>query len=229
VLVNYGLPYIDGYKPRFNYQQLLEQVVLERLAIQPAFFDEIGKSPVLEPATPPTTDFSRLHRLIEPPPGPVGAGVSRQPAEPSARRSDFVQRDAENRRLGRMGEEWTLTFEERRLHDVERRPDLAKRVEWVAETRGDGLGFDIQSFNADGSPRLIEVKTTGLGKDFPFVVTANELRVSQREAASYQLYRVFSFAKTPRVYMLPGDLQQTCRLEPRQYAAWAGVGSGGEG
>jgi hypothetical protein len=109
---------------------------------------------------------------------------------------DFVQRDAENRRLGRMGEEWTLTFEERRLHDVERRPDLAKRVEWVAETRG---------------------------------VTANELRVSQREAASYQLYRVFSFAKTPRVYMLPGDLQQTCRLEPRQYAAWAGVGSGGEG
>jgi hypothetical protein len=142
---------------------------------------------------------------------------------------DFVQRDAENRRLGRMGEEWTLTFEERRLHDVERRPDLAKRVEWVAETRGDGLGFDIQSFNADGSPRLIEVKTTGLGKDFPFVVTANELRVSQREAASYQLYRVFSFAKTPRVYMLPGDLQQTCRLEPRQYAAWAGVGSGGEG
>jgi hypothetical protein len=32
-------------------------------------------------------------------------------------------------------EEGTLTFEERRLHDVERRPDLAKRVEWVAETR----------------------------------------------------------------------------------------------
>lgn len=36
VLLNLGdLPYIDGYKPRGNYQHLLEQVVLERLTIEP--------------------------------------------------------------------------------------------------------------------------------------------------------------------------------------------------
>ena len=92
----------------------------------------------------------------------------------------------------------------------------------LADTRGDGLGYDIQSFNADGSPRLIEVKTTGLGKDFPFIVTANEVRVSGRDADRYQLYRLFNFGRAPHVYMLRGDLTQVCRLDPRQY--WARPG-----
>jgi len=49
---------------------------------------------------------------------------------------DFVQRDARNRELGRNGEEWALELERRRLHDVDKRPDLSKRLEWVAG--GDG-------------------------------------------------------------------------------------------
>lgn len=44
---------------------------------------------------------------------------------------------------------------------------------------GAGTGYDVQSFNGDGSSRLIEVKTTGLGKYFPFNVTVNEVRCSQ--------------------------------------------------
>ncbi len=100
-----------------------------------------------------------------------------------------MRRDAENRRLGRMGEEWVVEFEQRRLHDEARRPDLARKVEWIADTRGDGAGYDIASFNIDESPRLIEVKTTGLGKYFPFLVTANEVRVSEREVEAYRLYR----------------------------------------
>jgi len=31
VLTLHGYPYIDGYKPRFNFQALLEQVVLDRV------------------------------------------------------------------------------------------------------------------------------------------------------------------------------------------------------
>ena len=46
--------------------------------------------------------------------------------------------------------------------------DLAAKVEWVAETCGDGLGFDVLSFDeADDSERFIEVKTTGLGQALP--------------------------------------------------------------
>ena len=121
--------------------------------------------------------------------------------------------------LARLGEEWVAEFEQRRLHDEERRPDLAKRVEWIADTRGDGAGYDIASFNPDASPRLIEVKTTGLGKQFPFMVTANEVRVSEREPEGYHLYRVFEFAKAPRLYVLHGSLSERCQLEAIQYRA----------
>jgi hypothetical protein len=134
-------------------------------------------------------------------------------------RLDFVRRDAENRRLGRMGEEWVLEVEQRRLHETEQRPDLARKVEWIADTRGDGAGYDIASFNGDGTPRLIEVKTTGLGKYFPFMVTANEVRVSEREPRAYSLYRVFDFAAQPGIYMLPGPLTLSCDLEATQYRA----------
>jgi hypothetical protein len=60
---------------------------------------------------------------------------------------------------------------------------------------------------------------TGLGKSFPFRVTANEVRCSEALAARYQLYRVFDFARSPRVYVLPGSLHQSCHLVAVEYLA----------
>lgn len=222
VLVNFRQPFIAGYLPRQNYQMLLEQVVLEWLSTEPRFFQRLAEGPVLTPRARPAIETGiRVTSLIEKPPE---GGIDVDPGEAVERtarfyRTDFVRRDAENRQLGRLGEEWVVEFEQRRLHDDERRPDLAKRVEWIADTRGDGAGYDIASFNLDASPRLIEVKTTGLGKQFPFMVTSNEVRVSEREPKGYHLYRVFEFAKAPRLYVLHGSLRERCRLDATQYRA----------
>lgn len=61
---------------------------------------------------------------------------------PTARlsRIDFVARDAASRDLGRRGEEFVLEFEGRRLHDAGHR-ELARRIEWTAQVRGDGQGM----------------------------------------------------------------------------------------
>jgi hypothetical protein len=60
------------------------------------------------------------------------------------------------------------------------RDDLARRVVWASRDIGDGLGFDILSFDdADDTERMLEVKTTGLGKFSCFYVTGNELRWSE--------------------------------------------------
>jgi hypothetical protein len=217
------LPYIDGYKPRSNYQQLLAQVVLEWLDNQPDFFNRLTTSPIVQPARPAATDFGRLDSLVDEPPEPLGEpGVHLTidiPTARAARKVDFVRLDAENRRLGRMGEEWALEFEARRLTDRLRRPDLAKRLVWVSDAEGDGAGYDIRSFNDDGSPRLIEVKTTGLGKYHAFAVSPNEVAVSERDAERYHLYRLFRFGTDPRLYMLRGALSRVCRLEPSQFSA----------
>src|SRR4029077_1019263 len=96
----------------------------------------------------------------------------------------------------------------------------ARRGDWGAQTIGEGLGFDVLSFDeVDDSERLLEVKTTGLGKFFPFYVTANEVRCSEDMAEAFHLFRVFDFGRTPRVYILTGSLKGTCRLEPTQYRA----------
>jgi hypothetical protein len=102
---------------------------------------------------------------------------------------------------------------ERRRLLLAGRDDLAKKVEWVTQTAGDGLGFDVLSFDAaDDSEKLVEVKTTGLGKFFPFYVTANEVRCSEDQPEKFHLFRVFDFAQSPRVYVLSGSLARACRL-----------------
>ena len=121
--------------------------------------------------------------------------------------------------MGRLGEEFVLELECKRLRDEAQRPDLAKQVEWTSNSRGDGAGYDIASFNPDGSTRLIEVKTTGHGKYFSFCVSRNEVRCSEARASEYHLYRVFSFGTTPRLYTLNGALTSVCSLDPTEYRA----------
>lgn len=87
-------------------------------------------------------------------------------------------------------------------------------------TAGDGLGFDVLSFDdADESERLIEVKTTGPGTFHPFLETGIEIRCSQDVAERFQLFRIFDFARTPRAYVLTGSLRSRCQLEPTLFRA----------
>lgn len=218
VLTLHGYPYIDGYKPRFNFQALLEQAVLEYLDTHRDFFDSLLDGPVLNPTAIPRIERLDVKRVVEAPPEEMR--VPHAVWSPSTRlaRFDFVARDAANRDLGRRGEEFVLEFERKRVHDGGRR-DLAKRIEWTSQVRGDGAGYDIHSYDLDGSPRLIEVKTTGLGKYFPFNVTANEVRCSEARAQEFYLYRVFHFGRDPRLYMLAGELSASCHLDPIQFRA----------
>ena len=220
ILTLHGYPYIDGYKPRFNFQALLEQVVLEYLDVHRDFFDPLVNGPVLNPTARPDPAHIDRAGIVEDPPERMRVPAGQWSPTARLARFDFVARDAANRELGRRGEVFVLEFERRRLHDDARRPDLAKRVEWTAQVWGDGAGYDIASFHDDGGPRRIEVKTTGLGKYFPFVVTANELRCSETVPGEFHLYRVFNFGPGARLYMLPGPMSASCQLDPVQYRAF---------
>jgi hypothetical protein len=84
---------------------------------------------------------------------------------------------------------------------------------------GDGASYDTRSFEADGRPRHIEVKTSGLAKAFPFQVTANEIACSATFREQSHLYRVFRFSRNPGLSVLTGSLQHTCKLDPAQFRA----------
>jgi hypothetical protein len=123
-----------------------------------------------------------------------------------ARKYDAAERDARNRALGRAGEERVLRHEHATLRAAGR-TDLAEQIRWVSDLDGDGAGYDIHSFDTDGSIRLIEVKTTNGWERTPFHITRNELKVADDRRDDWRLVRLWSFSREPRAFELRPPLQ----------------------
>lgn len=218
VLIRLGYPYIDGYKPAYNFQSLLFKVVEDRLmgasrlqaATQAAVEEKIEPKPVVDV----------LSMLVEPPHRPEDAAVFYDQPTMIRRpvRRNYLEMESRNRELGLAGEELVLQFEEKRLWQSGRK-DLASRIEHVSRTQGDSAGFDILSYETDGRDKVIEVKTTRFGELTPFFASKNEVIVSTERETQYHLYRLFNFKKAPKLFILPGALPSTCILEPEQYSA----------
>lgn len=199
--------WLPGLAPMPNFQFLLADTVIEWLdadrALIESLLDRTSDQVVVPPAAselreeaPPERD-SALVRAV----ALVAAGQR-------PRVLDFLELHERNRALGDEGEAVVFEWEQRRLHDTVGRPDLAKRVEWTSKTRGDGAGYDIESFEADGRQRLIEVKTTTRGRCTPFFVSKNELATSHKHSETYQLYRVYDIRDALRFYRLRGPIDQ---------------------
>jgi hypothetical protein len=219
VLHQLGFAWIEGYKPKVNYQKLLLPVVQERLAADSALQRLASARARRVPPLKPLIELADPARQVEPPEHEDSTGRRQSKRQPPPRlHFDFAERDAANRRLGERGERFVLEIERERLRRAGR-ADLARQVEWTSKEIGDGTGYDITSYRTDGEPRLLEVKTTNLHRRFPFVVTRNEVAVSEERHRSYELVRVFDFSHDPRFFVLPGALSKTLELEPKTFTA----------
>jgi hypothetical protein len=111
VLLNLGLPYIDGYKPARNFQRSLVNSVKAHLELKPQIYGVIEETVDTSPEALPMLESWEL--LFESPPEKSSLPIS--PSEPwqprKGRQIDFVHRDATNRRLGRCGEEFAIQLE----------------------------------------------------------------------------------------------------------------------
>lgn len=127
---------------------------------------------------------------------------------------NHIQNNMENKRIGDLGEIWVLK-QERHFLEENGKNKLASKVKHVAKDRGDGLGYDILSFDLDGKEKFIEVKTTKGRKNSTFFITRNELEKSKIEKNSYFLYRVYEFdedKETAKLMKIKGDLSSICEL-----------------
>jgi hypothetical protein len=181
----------------------------------------LANSAVMNPTEAVAVPVTNLNQVMELPPDQIAAPkpTGKPWLSRKGRRIDFVARDAANRRLGELGERFVLELEQQRLRTAGR-DDLAQQVKWASVEYGDGLGYDILSYDEKTeSERMIEVKSTGLGKYFPFMVTSNEVRCSEDIPDQFKLYRVFDLARTPRLFILHGSLRNVCELDPVLYRA----------
>jgi Domain of unknown function (DUF3883) len=90
---------------------------------------------------------------------------------------------------GMKGEDVALAIEQEYLRSVGRK-DLADRVSNHAQTKGDGLGYDILSFFVDGREKYIEVKSTTGALKTSFYLSKNELGFLGEHKDDAFLYRV---------------------------------------
>lgn len=215
-MLDLGFPPINGYKRRSNYQALLAIVVAEQVRGH-TILDSAALAAVQQPAVMPAIiDFARVKS--DPPQREHHVRELINPLFFKAVKRDYLEREAQNQSLGLAGEEFIVQFEHWRLNALGAHK-LADKVDHVSKSKGDGLGYDVLSFDADGRERFIEVKTTTFAQATPFFVSRGELALSQGAREQFHLYRLFEFRKAPRLFDLKGSLDQHCVLDPVTYRA----------
>ncbi|AXJ10221.1 hypothetical protein CFN17_11765 [Arthrobacter sp. PM3] len=214
VIMQLGLRPLRGYKPALNYQKSLFSEVERRLASTPHIVElmvfEAGHAPAANQGNTLNATSAAIPKTIH--------MKSARRAKITTAFPDYAAIEAQNRALGLAGELAVLDLEYQRLCNAGK-VYLARRIDHVSASRGDGDGFDISSFEVNGKEKLIEVKTTRSRAETPFFITSNELHVSVTRADSYYLYRVFNFGNDSAWFSLQGSLEQTCQLQPNSFTA----------
>jgi hypothetical protein len=113
VLVELGLPYIEGYKPRSNYQGLLATEVENFLDQHPGFLDSLASAPRLNPEQGKQLNAPDLDQIIESP--------------PEKRAQPFLPGHVHYRGLVAHGQPGQVPFERTRRPALERLRDIRPR------------------------------------------------------------------------------------------------------
>jgi hypothetical protein len=211
VLDRLGAQWINGYKPLAHYQDALVAAVERNIGQTPDF---------LYPANTDTQALALNDDAVFVAPPPVEE--LDKTLTPAVRRLvgkfDPAERDARNRQLGKAGERFVVTFERDRLRRAGRE-DLASSIRWVSDLDGDGYGYDVRSYEADGQERLLEVKTTCGHERTAFWLTKREVDVAAERSDKYRIRRVFHFRNHAQMFEIPPPLDGALLMIPTTYFA----------
>lgn len=132
--------------------------------------------------------------------------------------SPEYQKDSDH--IGRAGEEEAFRLEQERLS--KRFHTLHNMVIPYFKLRRTSPGYDILSFDDEGQPIYIEVKTTPHDEEKPFHLTVHEHEVAQkltRKGERYFIYRHTNWGNpNHHLHIIPfGDMIRGSRIMPSQY------------
>lgn len=216
VLARMGLPFIKGYKPLFNYQQLLEEKVIEFLGGHKISLERKFENFVEEKVT---LDIKQVNfrEIIDSP--PTKSKIKDKEPLFLPIKKNYLAEEQNKRTLGEQGEQLVLDYEKWRLIKAGK-DGLVDKIEWVSKEKGDGMGFDILSKNNNGTDRYIEVKTTKHSKETPIYLSRNEQLFAALKRKDFFLYRIFNFAKSPKIFIRQGNYESFCELQVQNYKGY---------
>jgi hypothetical protein len=107
--------------------------------------------------------------------------------------------------IGRAGEAFVLEQERTKLRAAGR-SDLARRIDWISQSRP-YVGFDITSFSNGGGAEFIEVKSSS-GLLTSFFLTENEYRQARKLSLRYRIACVSNALKSASVRNIINPAQE---------------------
>lgn len=150
----------------------------------------------------PIAEFIELNILPPSPsnPTPQSRNVS------GKGKPDYEKEARKLKKLGDRGEKVVMDLEIKTLQEAGRN-DLAEKVDRVS-LKSDLFGYDILSFETDGTEKYIEVKATRAKVGSAnFFFTANELREA-KESKNYFIYMVYDVvSESPKVWVIKNPFQ----------------------
>jgi len=148
-------------------------------------------------AANPSAEFIDLNIY---PPNPANS-TGLMSKEKRSRKPDYEKESRKMKLLGDRGEKIVMDLEIKRLNDAGKK-HLAKKVKRVSLI-SDSYGYDILSFQEDGTERYVEVKATSAKVGSAnFFYTANELKTAF-EVKNYFIYMVYDVVSaSPKVWVI---------------------------
>ncbi len=153
--------------------------------------------------------------LVNQMPDPKKIGITKNNFQ-AKKTPDYALRESNNAELGEIGEELVLKYEKKFLASLGKNK-LLKKIVHTSKVEGDGAGYDIKSFNEDGSVKYIEVKTTRGSINTDFYMSPRELSFANLNKESFCLYRVFDLKKRTnngKFFVFKGDLEKNFNMTP---------------
>lgn len=133
----------------------------------------------------------------------------------AGRKIDYQARQESNDAVGQLGEHFAMLYERWRLREHGKLRDEIVHV----SRSDDSAGFDIRSFEVDGSDRFIEVKSTLGPAETQFFVSDAELRMARELGTSYVILRVFNLSSDPKCIEIRYPFDEVLTLRASVYAA----------
>lgn len=128
--------------------------------------------------------------------------LKREEKKPHKKKSpDYLKKSRRAKAIGNRGEQIVFLKEKRDLEKAGRL-DLAKKIKWISKET-DGQGYDVLSFELDGTPKQIEVKATSRTRgQLSFFLTEFEYQLA-KGFKNYYVYIVYeTLSTTPSIWRI---------------------------
>lgn len=129
----------------------------------------------------------------------------------------YLEKQRKATATGYLGEKEVIEYEIKRLAKY---PELQRSIRWQSQI-SDAIGYDILSYDEDGTPRQIEVKSTTakVSDKFDFILTDQELE-NAGILPNYWIYRVFDVNGHPVIYKIKNPFHNDLvKMKPVRYQA----------